>query len=326
MSLTVKNLKNKTFQVEIGDAITVSQLKENILKINDEYPIDKCKLIFNGKILKDDDNLEQCNIKDGCMIIIMKSPNKVKKENPIVIEKKNNEISPPVQSPPENSQNDVINSLTNMGFTLEQSKNALQKSNGDVNTAIGILLGNSEFNQNAYDQPNTPVTMPQNMPQPSIQMPQGPQDMPGLVPEINAQNIQQLFQDPFMMQNMIQMAAQADPQMAQQLQQNPELIQQMLQNPEIMNSIIQQTTNMMNTNYDDEQFEVEVPSNEYNQLAQQMNIPNNVIGVQLTEQENSDINELVQMGFPKNMVMQAYLSSGKQKEHAINLLVDGVFM
>ncbi|XP_045601912.1 UV excision repair protein RAD23 homolog B isoform X4 [Procambarus clarkii] len=70
--LTLKNLQQQTFTVEIELSATVRALKEKVEKEKGtDYPAVGQKLIYAGKILQDDTTLDSYNIDDKKFLVIM---------------------------------------------------------------------------------------------------------------------------------------------------------------------------------------------------------------------------------------------------------------
>jgi len=73
MLLTLKNLLQQTFTMDIDPEITVKVLKERIEKEKgvDAYPVASQKLIYAGKIMNDEDNVNKYNIDEKKFVVVM---------------------------------------------------------------------------------------------------------------------------------------------------------------------------------------------------------------------------------------------------------------
>lgn len=92
MQLTVKTLKGEKFVVNAEPTNTVAEVKTIIEAAKAELPAGNMKLIHSGKVLKDTDSIESCNIKPNAFLVVMIA--KVKKPAAVV------PTPPPVPTPP----------------------------------------------------------------------------------------------------------------------------------------------------------------------------------------------------------------------------------
>ncbi|KAF8313147.1 UV excision repair protein Rad23 [Clavulina sp. PMI_390] len=72
MKLTVKNLQQKTFQIDAEPSDTIADIKEKI-NAAQGHPVASQKLIYSGKILADSTTVESCNIKEKDFLVVMVS-------------------------------------------------------------------------------------------------------------------------------------------------------------------------------------------------------------------------------------------------------------
>lgn len=71
LTLTMKPLKGEAFKVEMDPEATVSDLKKKVGEMKAEFPAEQQKLIYSGKILKDEDALKTFDIKPDGFIVVM---------------------------------------------------------------------------------------------------------------------------------------------------------------------------------------------------------------------------------------------------------------
>ena len=166
MKITIKNLKQVTFVVEVPSAeSTVLDLKKEIEK-SQNFDAEQMKLLFLGVILDNTKKLADYKIEEGATIILMMSKVKVKnnpqqqpdqKVNPQSNEEKKEEKQEqkqeekqeqkqeekkPEQKPQESDENKYaaqIASLIDMGFEKSQAEAAIKAAHGQIDLAVDYL-------------------------------------------------------------------------------------------------------------------------------------------------------------------------------------------
>jgi hypothetical protein len=80
MKVFVRSLTNQKYELEVDPAMSVQTFKEEIHKVHKLGEPDTQKLIYSGKILKDDQTLDDAKIKDGGFVVLMTKKPDPKKE------------------------------------------------------------------------------------------------------------------------------------------------------------------------------------------------------------------------------------------------------
>jgi len=178
MQLTVKTLKGEKFEVTAEPSNTVAMVKAIIEAAKPELPAVNMKLIHSGKVLRDLESIESCNIKPNAFLVVMIA--KAKKSaasisapspNPTPTETKSNlpvtsdptpasatssatdissplteSVSPPPSSSevaPESASNEfpqeVVSNLIAMGFPDAEVRACLRASQGQPDIAVEFL-------------------------------------------------------------------------------------------------------------------------------------------------------------------------------------------
>lgn len=72
MKITIKTLKQEAFHIEVDvEKDTVRSLKEKFFQESKDYPVERQRLIYLGKIMEDDDPLSQYNLDDKKFVVVM---------------------------------------------------------------------------------------------------------------------------------------------------------------------------------------------------------------------------------------------------------------
>lgn len=176
MKITVKSLDQKSFQIDIEEDWTMLQIKEAIHKFKDEAPTlhsSVSKLIWKGKILKNEQVAKDCGIDEKGFFVVM--PGKAVQSAPksaaveetpkVSSQKKKEEPKPASTNAPVITStgttacpngalpidpmtvleqipvsDDMISLVSGFGFTPEKSKLALQLTQGNPDAAAELLF------------------------------------------------------------------------------------------------------------------------------------------------------------------------------------------
>mmetsp|Transcript_8215 Transcript_8215/g.15162 ORF Transcript_8215/g.15162 Transcript_8215/m.15162 type:complete len:449 (+) Transcript_8215:160-1506(+) len=167
MKLTVKTLKGGKFQVDCEPSNTVLEVKGIVESSNAELPAANMKLIHSGKVLKDDQTIESCGIKQNDFLVVMVT--KPKKAAPAPApaaaaapapaassETAKEAAAPaPADKPAEAAASsapapaapaadsefpaEIVGNLTAMGFPEAEVRHCLRAANGNPDVAVEFL-------------------------------------------------------------------------------------------------------------------------------------------------------------------------------------------
>jgi len=356
MLLTVKNLQQQTFQIEIAASETVKALKEKIEgeKGANVYPASAQKLIYAGKILVDDDPISKYNIDEKKFIVVMVTKPKAseapaaeaapapaaaptpapeaaptpaaepveKKEE----EKKEETTATSATSAPTTDTgmvlgedyNRMVQQLQDMGYEKTQVEAALRASYNNPDRAVEYLL--TGIPASAMQEPAAPAAGAVTAAAGSA--PSGQAAAGQATPAATGENPLAFLRDHEMFQ-----------QIRSVIQQNPTMLTTMLQqigrsNPELL-SIISQNQEafirMIN--------EGEAGGEEGADLAGALaGGPGEGAGdldqpgvIQVSPQDKEAIERLKALGFPESLVVQAYFACEKNENLAANFLLSQNF-
>ena len=157
ISVNVKGSGELKFTLTLQSDMKIIELKSEISK-QKEIPEDQQRIIFAGKILKDEDTLDGCNIKDGCTIHLVRSG--MKKEV------KPAPSTPSVSAPSPSTNASLpgglsLPSFASMGQNMPANLNQFQTSPEMMRLALQMMQQNPQMMQqmmqnNPYMQNMTP--------------------------------------------------------------------------------------------------------------------------------------------------------------------------
>lgn len=172
MKITIKTLKQEAFQIEVDpEKDTVRTLKEKFSRESkQDYPVERQRLIYLGKIMEDDDPLSQYNLDDKKFVVVMNkkpaaapataepaaSAATATSSAPAKSESAAGSAAPAAEKPkeeekpkedkkpePEPPQDDIqikIQRITEMGYSEEEARIALEICDNNPDRAVEYLL------------------------------------------------------------------------------------------------------------------------------------------------------------------------------------------
>ncbi|KAK9500871.1 hypothetical protein O3M35_002046 [Rhynocoris fuscipes] len=335
MKITLKNLQQQTFQVDIDPSKTVKELKE---KINSEkgndYPAENQRLIYAGKILTDETPVSEYNIDEKKFIVVMVS----KPKGPPQPSTGPSDPTKIATAPKDQTSASAATPATPVQQPASQPQQTTTPSQpvASINQAESALLMGDEYN-----------TMVQNI-----------VDMGYERPMVEAA-LRASFNNPDRAVEYLITGIPPDPELSEQASDNPSVrggeteesplgflrsqpqFQQMRavvqQNPELLNTVLQQIGQS-------NPALLQLISQHQEEFVRMLNEPteggggggpNPAVGggqaapvsntttthVPVTPQDKEAIERLKALGFPEHLVIQAYFACEKNENLAANFLL-----
>lgn len=145
MKITVKDIHQRTVQVDVNTEDTVGQLKQAIqTSLGDDYEASKQKLIYAGRILADNNGtLKDYSIEERGFVVVI-TPNR---EIPFVSAA--NSVTTPSATDttvvPTTPFASAINQIIELGYSRTEATEAIERAAGSTEQAIEYLLGELPF-------------------------------------------------------------------------------------------------------------------------------------------------------------------------------------
>lgn len=312
MLITLKNLQQQTFQVDIDPTKTVKELKEKIhSEKGNDYPAENQRLIYAGKILTDETPVSEYNIDEKKFIVVMVSKPKAPPAPhtgpadptaPPASSPKTEETQTPVpeRTPTSSSisqaestllmgdeYSNMVQNIVDMGYERSQVEAALRASFNNPDRAVEYLITGIPSDPDIPDQPPTSQT-PQEGERSETEEPLG-----FLRSQPQFQQMRTVVQqNPELLNTVLQQIGQSNPALLQLISQHQEEFVRMLNEPvSSAGGGAEATQNTTTT---------QVP---------------------VTPQDKEAIERLKALGFPEHLVIQAYFACEKNENLAANFLL-----
>jgi len=332
MKITLKTLNGRKHSVDIDPNTNIKKIKSylrNHLKINSTI-----KLVYKGKILKEEQVLEKIGLKEREFIIVIPQQTRQRKTNkemqdaipstkakqnrPFIISSRNNvthgsstkipfkndELNCSIENDSDMSpmMRSTITNLLGMGFEHNEILHALRSSSGNVDLAVDYLLtGISDdlIQQEINETADTSIidSNPRNY------ISYSSSNQQENVPNQNQVNtwMNQIMQNPSLLNQILTAIQRTNPQLY------IKIVQEMNQNPQVALNLIQQL--FMNPTIMTQVLKsLETDSQPTRQVFQ------------LSEEEIKQIVQLEKMGFSRDTVIRAFIVSDRNIEVAASLL------
>ncbi|XP_014281550.1 UV excision repair protein RAD23 homolog B [Halyomorpha halys] len=330
MIITLKNLQQQTFQVDIDPSKTVKELKEKIhTEKGNDYPAENQRLIYAGKILNDETPVSEYNIDEKKFIVVMVSKPKGPPPShqgpadptapPTTTTTTTTTAAPAAQetqsTPPQerttsapsisqaestllmgDEYSNMVQNIVDMGYEKPQVEAALRASYNNPDRAVEYLINGIPPDPDASEQPAANDTNEQGERTESSEEPLG-----FLRSQPQFQQMRSVVQqNPELLNTVLQQIGQSNPALLQLISQHQEEFVRMLNEPVSASGGgggggggggAEATQNSTTT---------QVP---------------------VTPQDKEAIERLKALGFPEHLVIQAYFACEKNENLAANFLL-----
>jgi UV excision repair protein RAD23 len=355
MLVTLKNLQQQTFQIEIAATDTVKLLKEKIESVKGEsYKASEQKLIYAGKILVDDDPLSKYNIDEKKFIVVMLSKPKAPAASPAPAaapaepspapapaaatpaaaaptpaeppKEETMETGPATPAPPTGGDsglvvgedyNRMVQNIQDMGYERSQVEAALRASFNNPDRAVEYLLTGIPPQMDVGGGPAAVVGGG------------GSGGAPVAVPAAGAapgENPLAFLRDHEMFQQIRSVIQQNPNMLSTMLQQigqsNPQLLQIISQNQEAFIRMINEGEAGEGGGEEGGVGGVGAALGDAPALGDALDQPG---VIQVSPQDKEAIERLKALGFPEHLVVQAYFACEKNENLAANFLLSQDF-
>lgn len=287
MLITLKNLQQQTFKIDVDETKTVLEFKE-LIQNYVNCPTDQQKLIYSGSFMDDQRTLKSYNIMENKFIVFM--PTKSKSKPIEMVPEPSTHSKPKIQENQSKSTkvveaesillvgdkyNEIVQTIMSMCVTTrELAQQALRASYNNPDRAVEYLI-NRQIPEVDYDQrelQNVPVSrMETNEPLGFLRNLKEFHEMKSA-----------LHRDPNLLQSIIQSIGEQNPALLKLITENQDDFVSMLNEP-ISNGI--QTRELI-----------------------------------ITEEDRLAINRLKGLGYSEDAVLEAYFACDKNEEMAANFL------
>uniref|UniRef100_A0AC35GLL2 UV excision repair protein RAD23 n=1 Tax=Panagrolaimus sp. PS1159 TaxID=55785 RepID=A0AC35GLL2_9BILA len=321
MKVTFKTITQETFELSVDDDQTILDVKNAVSKTRGEEccPVERQKLIYGGKILDDASTFGSLNYDEKRFIVLILKAEKKAEEAPAETEKPVQEAptpakaatseipatpanrAPPLTTPQaparapqalSEDHQEKLNNIISMGYPENEALAALRAAFFDPERAVEYLINgvpDTARAEGGYDAAMEGT------------------DEEG--PHVGLD----FLQDNEQFTQLREMVRQ-NPEML------PEIIQQISQdNPALMQLIRENETEFLALLNSDDDAGSNAVEGEGEPGGAGQQLPPNVIAV--TEADRDAINRLKEMGFPEQLVIEAYFACDKNEGLAVNYIL-----
>ncbi|XP_006613197.1 UV excision repair protein RAD23 homolog B-like isoform X1 [Apis laboriosa] len=359
MIITLKNLQQQTFTVEIDPSQTVRDLKQKI-ETQKGFPAKYQKLIYAGKILTDDHPLAEYNIDEKKFIVVMVTKLKTGNGHTTTDEEHtsadNKEESSTTSLVAQPSSNPTVQGASSPGNIIQEQSEASTTAGCVGGQAESALLMGEDYNtmvnnivdmgyereqveqalRASFNNPDRaveylltgiPAQLFEDLPEDQLEAQEQLQDhgqhpLAFLRMQPQFQQMRQVIQqNPQLLNAVLQQIGQTNPALLQLISQNQEAFVRMLNEPvvETTGGTGGRTTPVSASTVTPATAPGGISGGLGAGIGTGSDVETSVI--QVTPQDKEAIERLKALGFPEHLVVQAYFACEKNENLAANFLL-----
>ncbi|VDN04587.1 unnamed protein product [Thelazia callipaeda] len=311
MLVTFKTIAQVSFEIDLEPEQTISEVKKKIAKEKgaDEFPVDCQKLIYNGKVLDDAQTVEEIKIDTSKFVVIMITRKKPRTTSPVlpvpqpsnvptaaaantaavasVVTDISQSVTPPNTDSLTSEQEATVQAIIAMGYPRDKVVRALRASFFNGDRAVEYLCSG--------------IPEPEEIE--SVDHEEEEHEGLGLdflrqMPQFD--QLREMVQaNPSVLPQIIQQIAQANPALMDAIQHNQE-----------------EFVNMLNTGSTGASGGGRGGAHQLPVSGEQRQV-----AIHVTDAERDAIDRLKSMGFPEQLVIEAYFACDKNEDLAANYIL-----
>ncbi|KAI6196744.1 hypothetical protein M3Y94_01145100 [Aphelenchoides besseyi] len=333
--ITFKTISSQTFKLTFPLNVTVSDIKQKIYEEKgEEFEVERQKLIYNGKVLENTQTLEEINVDEKKYIVVMAPKKRVevpltpKKSDKPAVEQPPSTTQPassaaptvttttpttaeaPVAQPSAESQfslpaeyEETCNSICGMGYPRVEVIRALRAAFFNADRAVEYLCN------------GIPETMPDNVAEQAgndAEMSEGEGEGGALAFLRDSPQFAQICQivrgHPELLPQVLSEISNSNPDLMQTIRENQEAFVQMLNEGASEEAVAAAAAAVP----DVELADGEEPAGGHD---------SGHVTIAITENDRNAIQRLQSMGFPEQLVIEAYFACDKNEDLAVNYIL-----
>ncbi|VDN53292.1 unnamed protein product [Dracunculus medinensis] len=322
MLVTFKTVSQVTFRMDVNEKQSIGELKKKISieQGENDYPVENLKLIYNGKVLDDEQILEDVKVDPAKFVVVMVSRKKpltaavaTASSETTGMRSEPSQAEGPIHTTAETTttttassilstgstaraltltpeQEQTVEAIIAMGYSRDKVIRALRASFFNGDRAVEYLCSSIPDEEDLGLESET-IDSTENSSVTSQTL-----EFLRQIPQF--EHLREIIQsDPSVLPQVIEQIAQSNPSLMEAIQNNQEEFINLLNAPAVLSAAGQADS------------------------RSEEGLNRNYFGIEITRSEQDAINRLKAMGFPEQLVIEAYFSCDKNEDLAVNYIL-----